>query len=135
MTKFYNMDENDHELPYYWISSMDLISWMSSIFGHMHVNFIHVICFLIVITCFFHVVLLTYESILSSFNHVFQFHQCHQYYPCFQFHLCSFSCKIMERVEGHGTSQDAHVYTTLLPNNLIVTYLKLVVFLLVLSVA
>jgi hypothetical protein len=41
----------------------------------------------------------------------------------------------MERVEGHGTSQDAHVYTTLLPNNLIVTYLKLVVFLVVLSMA
>jgi hypothetical protein len=41
----------------------------------------------------------------------------------------------MERVESHGTSLDAHVYTTLLPNNLIVTYLTLAVFLVVLLVA
>jgi hypothetical protein len=57
--KNYNMDENDHETPYYWISSMDLISWMSSIFWHMHVNFIHVICFIIVITCFSNLTWLT----------------------------------------------------------------------------
>lgn len=59
MTKFYNMDENEHEPPYYWISSMDLIWWMSSIFWHMHVNFIHVICFIIVITCFSNLTWLT----------------------------------------------------------------------------